>query len=43
MKICLYGASSPDIDQSYIAAVEELGARWQSVDTAWFTAVAQTV
>lgn len=27
MKICLYGASSPDIDQSYIAAVEELGSK----------------
>ena len=27
MIICLYGASSPDIDQSYIEAVEELGSQ----------------
>ena len=25
MNICLYGASSPDIDSLYIEAVEELG------------------
>lgn len=30
MKICLYGASSPDIHPSYITAVEELGRKMAS-------------